>query len=247
MLQGLYNATSGVLTQNRNLNVISNNLVNVSTPGYKKETMVSSTFQEEMLTRSGNRARGAVQTLAEVSKIRTAQETLQNFEQGALEETGNSLDVAITGNGFFEIASSDGLVYSRNGSFILDDEGYLSLAGAGRVMGTGGALLLNDDQISIDSAGEIRNAEGVSLGTIKMVDFENYDLLTRNKAGHFTGPGAQTVTGTMLQNYVEKSNVSIVNELTGMMSSQRAIQSAAQMIKIYDQLLAKATTELGRL
>lgn len=247
MLQGLYNLTSGVLTQNRNLNVVSNNFVNVTTPGYKKDTMVSSTFQDEVIYRSGNRGQGGSAEIGRVSKIRTAQETLVNFEQGSLEETGNPLDLAIISDGFFEIQGQNGLIYSRNGSFILDDEGYLSLPGVGRVMGTAGEILLNNDRVHIDILGNITDENGVNLATVKLVDFDNYEALQKNKAGYFTGGNPVQVDGAFLQKAIETSNVSVVDQMTNMMSSQRAIQSAAQVIKIYDQLLGKATTEIGRL
>lgn len=247
MLQGLYNLTSGVLTQNRNLNVVSNNMVNITSPGFKKDTMLSSNFKEEMLYRSSNKGKGEPREIGASSKIRTAQETRTNFEQGSFEETGNALDLALAGNGFFEIQGQAGMMYTRNGSFILDNEGYLSLPGAGRVMGQNGPILLNDDQVQIDFSGDITDRNGINLGKIRVVDFENVESLQKNKAGCFTGGNPQRIQGSMLQNTIEKSNVSVVNEMTAMMSSQRAIQSAAQVIKIYDQMLGKATTEIGRL
>lgn len=247
MLQGLYNLTSGVLTQNRNLNVISNNMVNVSTPGYKTDTMVSTTFRDEMIYRSSNQGGGPQIAVGNSSRIRVAEETLVDYQQGAFEETNSNLDLAIAKEGFFEIQGAGGNIYSRNGSFILDDEGYLSLPGAGRVMGKDGPIYLNDDQVVIDYSGTIRNEAGQELGTIKLVDFDNYENIDRNKAGYFTGDNPQEVEGGFMQGYIEKSNVSVVSELTKMMSSQRAIQSAAQVIKIYDQLMQKATTEVGRL
>lgn len=248
MLQGLYNLTSGVLTQNRNLNVISNNMVNVSSPGYKKDTMVSSSFQDEMLYKVGNGKNNSALSLNSTSKIRSAQETLVSHEQGAFEETGNPLDMALSQKGFFVVQGQGGPVYTRNGSFILDEGGYLALPGIGRVMGQSGPILLNTDQIQVDSDGAIRNAQGSDLGKIRIVDFDNYDSLQKNAAGMFTGgAGAREAQGGLLQNTLERSNVSMVSEMTAMMTSQRAIQSAAQIIKIYDQLMAKATTEIGRL
>ena len=247
MLQGLYNLTSGVLTQNRNLNVISNNMVNVSTPGFKSDTMVSTTFKDEMLYRSGNKGTGASIPVGNTSRIRTAQETLTDYQQGAFEETGGNLDLAIAGGGFFVIQGDGGNIYTRNGSFILDDEGYLALPGTGRVMGKNGPILLNDDKINIDTEGIIRNEDGVNLGTLRLVDFANYDNLQKNKAGYFTGGNPYDLPGSFVHKTVEKSNISVVSEMTKMMSSQRAIQSAAQVIKIYDQMMQKVTTEIGRL
>ena len=101
MYQGFYNLTSGMLTQSRNLNVVSNNMANIQTAGYKKDTMVSSTFQEEMLYRTGRRAKENREELAVTSKIRTASRTYVDYEQGSMEPTEGIYDFAIQGRGFF--------------------------------------------------------------------------------------------------------------------------------------------------
>lgn len=247
MLQGLYNLTSGILTQNRNLNVISNNMVNISSPGYKKDTMVSTSFKDEMLYRSGNKGKYTNQELNNTSKIRSATETLVSHEQGAFEETGNPLDMALSQKGFFQIQTQGGSQYTRNGSFIIDEQGYLALPGIGRVMGKSGPIALNTDKITVDEDGSIRDEQDNLLGEISIVDFDNYDSLQKAPNGMFTGNGAKTTKGSIVHKTLERSNVSMVSEMTSMMTSQRAIQSAAQVIKIYDQLMAKATTEIGRL
>ena len=117
MYQGFYNLTSGMLTQQRNLNTISNNMVNVQTPGYKSDKMVSSTFQEEMLYRTGRTDKSEYVPLGVTSKIRTAQRTYVNYEQGSFNPTGGIYDFALSGNGFFCIDTPDGVRYTRNGSF----------------------------------------------------------------------------------------------------------------------------------
>ena len=96
MYQGFYNLASGMLTQSRNLNTISNNMVNIQTPGYKNETMVSSTFKEEMLYRTGQYSKENPTQLATVSKIKTAKQVYTNYDQGGLEQTdGNKKTVVI--------------------------------------------------------------------------------------------------------------------------------------------------------
>lgn len=98
MYQGFYNLASGMLTQSRNLNVISNNMVNLQTAGYKRDKMVSSTFQEEMLYRTGRRDKGTAEPLASTSKIRTASRTYVNYEQGSYEPTEGIYDFIISRN-----------------------------------------------------------------------------------------------------------------------------------------------------
>ncbi len=242
MFQGYYDLASNMITQNRNLNVISNNMANVSTPGYKTDRLIESTFREEMIYRYDKEGKTAVGT---VSRMDVADERVTDYSEGGLRETGNALNVGLTGNGFFAVQTNNGIVYTRNGSFNLDDQGYLTLPGIGRVMGTNGPIQLSTDDIGIDRQGNITSADGFQyFGTLQIVDFADYGQLTKITGGVFRAnaqpQAAQNVEVT--QKYVEGSNVSLAEEMTRMMSSQRSLQSAAQVFKIYDQLIGKAVT-----
>lgn len=263
MYQGFYNLTSGMLTQSRNLNVISNNMVNIQTPGYKRDKMVSTTFQEEMLYRTGKRYKEWVEPLATTSKIRAADQTYVNYEQGSFETTDGIFDFALASPGFFCVDTPMGTRYTRNGSFMVDDEGYLALNGLGRVQGTDGPIQIDNENFTVDSSGHIKvtevsgggsedeetTVETRDLGTLRVVDFEDYEQLHKEDYGVFSYAGeAQDVESpSVLWKAVEKSNVDMVEEMVSMMSSQRALQSAAQVLKMYDQILSKASTDVGRL
>lgn len=248
MLKGFYNLSSSMITQNRNLDVVSNNIVNVSTPGFKKDTMTATTFKEQMLARTGNTDRRNVTELNTTSMIVTAEDTITNFAQGGFEETGNKLNVGLRKSGFFEIQTQAGNVYTRNGAFITDNEGYLTLPGVGRVMGTSGEpIVLSTEEISVDPTGAITDGFGNYIDNIRVVDFENYNQINKNLEGHIVGANPVDVAEPgIIQGAVERSNVSMVDEMTIMMRSQRAIQSAAQILKMYDRLMEKSTTEVGR-
>ncbi|MGL5255948.1 MAG: flagellar hook-basal body protein [Proteocatella sp.] len=247
MLKGFYNLSSSMITQNRNLDVVSNNMVNVSTPGFKKDTMTATTFKEQMLARTGNTDRSNKTELNTTSMIVTAEETITNFSQGGFEQTGNMLHVALRNPGFFEIQTRNGNIYTRNGSFITDNEGYLTLPGVGRVVGkSGGPILLTTEDIAIDSAGSITDSAGNYIDDIRVVNFGNYDQINKNREGHIVGNNPVEVDGGILQGALERANVSMVDEMTLMMRSQRAIQSASQILKMYDRLMEKSTTEIGR-
>lgn len=269
MYQGFYNLTSGMLTQGRNLNVISNNMVNVQTAGYKRDTMVTSTFQEEMLYRTGRYNKENPTPLSVTSKIKTASRTYVDYEQGSFEQTDGIYDFAIGGNGFFRIQTANGERYTRNGSFAVDEEGYLILPEAGRVLSQEGEpIQIDDENFSVDSKGSItvyerpqaesedsenEERELRQLGTIGVVDFADYEQMHKEDNGLFSTAQApvQAQEGQpqtqLLWKTVEKSNVDMMDEMTAMMSSQRALQSAAQMLKMYDQIMSKSATDVGRL
>ena len=263
MYQGFYNLTSGMLTQSRNLNVISNNMVNVQTSGYKRDTMVTSTFQEEMLYRTGRHNKANPTPLAVTSKIKTASRTYVDHDQGSLEQTDGIYDFAIGGSGFFCIQTPDGERYTRNGSFAVDEEGYLTLPEAGRVLSEDGQpIRIDDEDFSVDARGRItvyerqeedsqEEPELRQLGTIRIVDFGDYDQMHKEDNGLFSTAQApvqaQEEPPQIFWKNVEKSNVDMVDEMTAMMTSQRALQSAAQMLRMYDQIMSKSVTDVGRL
>ncbi len=243
MFQGYYDLTSNMITQNRNLNVISNNMTNVSTPGYKMDRIMQSTFRDEMIYRYDRDGKTAVGT---VSRMNIADERVTDYTEGGIRETGDALDVGLTGNGFFVIDTGEGPVYTRDGSFNLDNEGYLTMPGIGRVQGTNGAIRLTTDNIIIDKQGNIISEDGNQFfGTLQIVDFADYGQLTKISGSVFRAnaqPQAADRGTTVTQRYLEDSNVSMAEEMTRMISSQRILQSSAQLLKIYDQLEAKMVT-----
>lgn len=239
MFQGFYDLASNMITQNRNMNVISNNMTNVSTPGYKSDKIMQGTFREELIYRYDRAGRTPVGT---VSRINTAVERITNYTEGGLRETDSPLDFALSGQGFFAIQTDNGVVYSRDGSFNLDDQGYLTLPGIGRVLGTNGPIRLTTDKIAVDKQGNITSQDGLlNFGQIQVVDFADYNQLTKITGGVFRAEGgAQNAQNVQItQKCLEDSNVSMIDEMTAMISGQRALQSSSQVLRMYDQLTAK--------
>lgn len=242
MFQGYYNLASNLITENRNMNIISNNIANVSTPGYKADRLIQSTFQEQMIYRYDQEGKTQV---GEVSWMNTADERVTDYSEGGLRETGGALDVGLTGEGFFVIQTDNGLVYTRNGSFNLDDQRYLILPGVGRVMGVNGPIQLPTDEVGIDTQGNITTEDGYeSFGRLRIVDFADYSQLTKITGGVFQANAqpqeAQNVK--VNQQYTEYSNAGMAEQMTRMMSGQRTLQGSAQILRIYDQLMGKIVT-----
>lgn len=250
MFKGFYMATSGMLTQSRVLNTISNNMANSSTPGYKKDTLATTTFEEVLIHRTGNKDKSVYTPLNTSAKIRTADELVTNYGEGTLEFSDRKLDFAITDGGFFQIQTAEGdMRYTRNGSFNVDDEGYLTLQHIGRVMGEEGPIQLGTeedltDKINVNSQGYITDSEtGEALGRIQIVDFNDYAQIQKADEGMFENQNPANLVpadGEILQGALERSNVTAMDEMMSMISSQRAFQSAGQIAKAYDQIMGQA-------
>ena len=251
MFQGFYTLGSAMISENRNLNVISNNMANAATNGYKSDKYIASTFREEVLYRSGNITPNKRTPIGTTAMIQATNDRVTSYEQGGMDPTEMPLDVAINGNGFFAVqkgTGADDIVYTRSGAFITDDEGYIAVPNIGRVLGTNNApIQVDTDDLVIDIDGTVRSeVTGTVYGTIRLDDFEDYDeALVKGDNGTFVlqeGATAQAADGQIVQGMLERSNVSMVEEMTSMMSAQRSLQAAAQLIKMYDQLDGRTVT-----
>jgi len=248
MFKGFYNLTSGMLTQQRNLNVVGDNLVNVSTAGYKESRYLASTFDDVMYNCVGNKKKVYTE-IGRQSYIRANDEIYINFDQGIPEPTDIPLDFAIYGDGFFAVQSDNGVVYTRAGSFSLDDEGYLCFPGQGRVLDPQGQeIYMGTDKIKADEHGNIYTEEGNFLGQLGVYVFNDVQQLEYNEQGMFTGGnGTAADNPTVYWRYIERSNTDMIRQMTAMMTSQRSLQSAAQVTKMYDELMGHAASDVGRM
>lgn len=249
MMKGFYNLTSGMLSQGRRLDVIANNMTNISTAGFKAEHYTDRTFDEVMAVRVGNVDKHYEELPVYQAHILAPDHLYTDFQQGAPEETNLPLDFAIIGEGFFAIDTGDGVAYTRAGSFTLDNEGYLCLSELGRVLDRDGEpVQLPTDKLETDKFGNLYTKGGEYLGNLGVYMFEDNGELERTPYGLFTGDGAQLNEDVeILHKYVERSNVNMVKEMVNMIVTQRALQSAAQMSKIYDQVINRAVGEIGRM
>lgn len=249
MFKGFYNLTSGMLTQQRHLNVVGNNMVNISTSGFKESRYTATTFDDVMYARVGNTEK-IYTDIGRQSYIRANSEVTVIHDQGIPEPTNIPLDFAIIGEGFFAVRGEDGNVaYTRSGSFSLDDEGYLCYPGMGRVLDPNGEdIRLVTDKIQADEQGNIFTQEGGFLGQLGVYAFEDTALLEHNDQGFFTGDGAQAMDQpTVYWKYLERSNVDMIRQMTEMITCQRALQSAATVTKMYDEVMGHAASDIGRM
>lgn len=243
MLQGFYTAASGMFQQQRGLNVISHNLANVQTPGFKASRLLSTTYEQTFLARLEKYNTGRIGT---GDPARIVEEVPDMFTAGGVTETDRPFDFAITGDGFFNVQGENGQIYlTRDGQFDLDEEGYLVLRDRGRVLGAGGApLQIGSSDILVDENGAITTAStGAAVGTMAITLPPEGSQIEQNANGLFTstgGVGAQVGEPKLIQGGYENSNVNLTDELTTMMQAQRNFSTASQALQMIDTTYAKA-------
>ena len=248
MVRGFYQLGSGIMTQNKVLGSIANNIANIQTTGYKKQIVVSESFNNMMIARMQNPTLGSkiYTPLGEKSLLKTVSQTASIHTQGTFKSTGRSLDAAIVGGGFFALQSDNGIVYTRKGDFNVDAEGYLTQSGY-RVMGHNGPIRVGTDNVEFDANGNVY-ANGKSVGRLAIFDFADYNTLTPVVDGYYTAGGnPQLVNGQIRGGSLESSNVDMSEEMTNAIAAQRDLQTQTQILKMYDTTLQKATNEIGRI
>ncbi|NLP26070.1 MAG: flagellar hook-basal body protein [Clostridiales bacterium] len=241
MLSGFYTASSGMLVQQRNLNIISNNLVNSQTTGYKSERLIATTFDQEFLTRI---EKNNTEQIGVGSAVSLVDDVITNFSGSSLDETGYPFDMAIVGEGFFNIQGEERQYMTRNGSFNIDQEGYLVLSGIGRVLGQNGAINLNgSSDFMVSNDGSIFSSDGQYLDRLLItMPAENANMIKYNNGLYSASGVVELNNATVYQNVLERSNTDMNLEYTRLIEAQRAFSSCSSALRIIDQMNAKAAT-----
>lgn len=241
MLEGLYSAAAGMAAQQERIDGISNDLANASTTGYKH---VRVGFRDLLYVAQGNGAgpRVAAGAGSAASIFGRSQ------EQGALQDTGQPLDLAIQGPGYFQVKRPDGsLALTRDGSLRLDALGRLTTQDGDvlqpEIRAPSGTT---PDQLSIGSDGTVRGPNGRALGRIQLVDVPAPDSLQPLGSNLFAAsassgqPTAVTAATTLRQGALEGSNVDVGDAMVDMIDAQRSFQMASKAIQMQDQMLEVA-------
>lgn len=246
MFSGFYTAASGMLMNQRALNVSANNMANVKTSGYRPKRLVKTTFSEQLARKMG----GTVTQLGGGSTISVAEGEITSHKQGALVDTGKTFDLAISGEGFFVIQGEDQVYLTRNGHFTKDEEGNLILPGIGQVMGDGGPITVEEGGFRVGENGIIYDWEDGELDQIQVMKPDDYDNLTFYENGTYginDNVQLEQVYPDMYQGKLEESGVDLNAETTRAMELQRAFQSCGKALTIIDQMNQKTAAEVGKL
>lgn len=251
MVNGLYSAASGLLRQQKNISVISNNIANVSTTGFKGQTTVGSSFGEHLISRIDNRSKGGNRSIGSGAFLTINSTEFTDFNQGPLEETGRSVDMAILGEGFFLIDSEYGEALTRNGQFAMDSEGYLTLPGSGRVLNDNrNPVRLSSAEFTVDSQGRIYE-EGEERDQLFIGKAEDNSQMA--KAGenlYLCNADIQRIDPEeyrIVQGSLEKANLNLAQEMSKIIAGQSHFQSNSQIVKIYDKINEITVNQIGRI
>ncbi len=233
MDRSIFVALSGLSAGVERLNTTSNNLANINTTGFKK---LRPTFNVVAPSEQVTRA------------YAVSGPSVNDMTGGVMTKSGNPLDVALEGEGFFVVRTPRGERYTREGDFKIDTKGRLSTQGGFPVLGEGGVIKLSGSDVEIDASGSISES-GAVVGRLKVVKF-NKEALLKSEGGLYssrTKPSAAAKGATaVLQGFTEGSNVSALKEMVSMMDNLRAYQTQIKMIQSIDAMSRKAIEEVGR-
>lgn len=279
MVRGIYTGASAMIASMDEMNVVANNLANVNTDGFKKETSILKAFPEMLMRRINDDGvvkfpLGSYDLAPVVGKIGTGVEFNESFiryDQGSLQETGNDFDFALEGHGFMTVMTPDGERYTRNGGFVVNQNGMLVDKNGNMVLGETGPISVGRNNFVVDQQGNIYINQDheptdfvekagnewknmVRLDRLKLVDFPERRYLEKEgytlyREGEFSGSAYTLGDGErpkVVQGFLEKSNVEPVIEMTRMIEIQRLYEANQKVIQTSDEVLGKAVNQVGR-
>ena len=281
MIRGLYTGASGMVAQMHRMDAISNNLANVDLNGYKRDMAVHKAFPELLLRRMNDEGVykfpfGSVDTTPIVGRLGTGTELNEIytvFSQGALKGTENPFDLALEGKGFLSVDTPEGERYTRNGAFVLNDDGYLVTKSGDFVLGENGPVKVKKNNFVIDQDGVIYQNSSFSdderrLVSLEENEWENLERVDRLQIVNFqrtrylqkTGnsywrsteeSGAANIISAgsrpkVRQGFLEGANVNPVTEMVQMIEVQRTYEANQKLIQSEDSLLDRLINDAVR-
>lgn len=242
----MYLAAAGALVQQMRLEMLANNVANINTVGYKGEKSVFRVPEETPLAEELPSEEGS----QPLSPYAPPFSTMVDFSQGAIRQTGNPLDMALEGEGFFTVQTPDGIQYSRQGSFTLNADGMLVTQDGYPVLGEGGEITIEGGNVEIDAAGVVY-ADGDEVDRLQVTAFADDDSLVKTGNGRFasTDPamvGNRPENTSVRQGHLESANVNPVQAMTEMIETSRAFEAYQKVIQSADEATEKSINHVGK-
>ena len=256
MRNSTYSAVFGALSNEMRMSTIANNLANVNTTAFKRDSMafhdVFTRFAHDNVVTTKTYLRGD-DVFPEpniMAKPRLSEQNV-DFAQGGMHTTGNQLDFALTGEGLFKVQAPEGTLYTRAGNFLTDTNGMLVSQQGHPVLVDGGPLVVPaGSKLTVDPSGGI-SINGELAGNFDLATFEKIGRMERVGSTLYRAPEGLAEQPpedvTVAQGFLEKSNVEVVTEMVSMIESQRSFQMYAKMLQSTDQMDKNMIMRLSRL
>lgn len=272
MIRGFYTSAAGMIAQQRRQEMLTNNMANVNTPGYRADDASLRAFPNMLIKAMGvdNRPLGKSHHVGELSTGVYLQERTMNFRQGDIHQTDNSTDVALfqglvpnneagrPGGLFFTVENQTGEIrYTRNGNFTIDGQGFLTTSEGFYVLNAQGARVnVGNEDFQVTREGVILNEAGNNFGQINIAFVADPDQLVKEGNGLLRYDGGQPVVSAigngnvsyqLQQGFIERSNVDTGQTMSEMMTAFRAFEANQKVLQAYDRSMEKAANEIGRI
>lgn len=249
MVKGLYTSYTGLVNQQNRLDVVTNNLANATTTGYKKEGCTTQSFDSVYGIKVKDLTVGGVnENIGKLSLGAKIGETYRDWSNGSFISTSSNYEFALSGEGMFSISFTNKLgeestLYTRDGSFQMNSEGYLVTKDGDFVLGENGPIQLPTDlsELSVQPTGEIY-ADGQYIDRFALVNFEDYNYVEaygENLYRAVDGATFTDATATVNQGYLESSNINVVSEMVDMITIAREFESNQKVMTTIDEMLGK--------
>jgi flagellar basal-body rod protein FlgF/flagellar basal-body rod protein FlgG len=239
MDSGYYAACTALVSRTEALDTIANNLANASTVGYRAQRNVFSSVLQDASNASQSPISQAMNSFGILSG------TTLDQTQGALQKTGNNLDLAIQGSAYFVVQTPNGEMYTRNGGFQLSSKGQLITSSGDAVLGSGGPITLPPGELSISADGTI-SSKGAVAGKLKLVQFPAGVNLTSSGGTYYSAPPKSDVPATdstVKQGMLESSNVNPVASMVELITAQRSAEMMQRALTMFNSEMDKTATQ----
>jgi flagellar basal-body rod protein FlgF len=254
MNRAIYPILSGALAQERQMQVFANNMANVNTAGFKQDAQAFKSVMAQVQVGAPIFAHTAgfgqqigIRPAGPTERVFAAPHGVRtSFDAGRIRITGNSLDAAIQGSGFFEIKTPQGIRYTRSGMFSLDSQRRLVTNLGYPVMGTKGEIKIPPGSVQINAQGAI-HVDDKPVANLKIMEFPVDHMPEKHLDGLFASDSAQAAKNPQIQGgHIEESNVNSIGEMVKMIQSTRSYESAQKLIQTLDHMADVSIQSVGR-
>jgi flagellar basal-body rod protein FlgF len=251
MSGSIYLAASGAVLQQLKLEILANNVANVNTSGYKEDLPVFRLYNDTPTDQNIDNNNQTNPLKQEISPYTPPFAVRTNFSAGSIRSTGNPLDLALNGDGFFTVQTAEGVRYTRQGNFCLNENGVLVTQNGDPVMGQGAEIIIDGREITVGSDGTIE-VDGNIVDQLRLVHFD--DLKQLKKVGHTMFEPADGLKSdielnaddtTVNQGFIELSNVNAIRAMTDMIEALRVSEAYQKVIHSADDATSKVINDVG--